>query len=269
VGGEINEFSQACRVFWVLVAFVCLTLPGRALALGQIRYQNPIEHAVGLHGVTGLIVDPEWAVRPSARLVEAGQRFLFGIPGLVTTQVRVGARRRTLGALVSSTFLSSTIGHEYRVTLEPFLQRERTLFGIALSYQSLSLQPFASVGLATLGVRTCVRLSRSIRLGYSIDNIRLYGIAHPGADTGVYLIIERGVSAIAHARLTRDGAVEMSFASWARIGRVLAIAAGYDDSSGLLKAGVSLRVRPATLSVGASLHPFLGVSKSVFLTWRR
>lgn len=269
MGGGINEFSQRCRIVWVLAVVAGLTVPGRALALGQIRYQNPIEHAVGLYGVTGLIVDPQWADRRSARLVEAGQHFLYGIPGLVTTQVRVGARRGMVGALVSSTFLSSTVGRECRVTVEPFLQRENTQVGVALSYQSLSLQPFASVGLATLGVRACVRLSRSIRLGYSIDNIRLYGVAYPGADTGVYLIVQRGVNAIAHTRLTRDGVVEMSFASWVRIGQALAIAAGYDDSSGILRAGVALRVRPATLSVGASLHPFLGVSKSVFLTWRR
>jgi hypothetical protein len=216
-----------------------------------------------------MIAGPRSGDQPSAWFVEAGQHFLYGVPGLETVQFRIGARRRELGGLVSSTFLSSTVGHEYRIALEPFFQRGNAGFGVALSYQSLRLERFAGVGLATLGAQACVELSRSIRLGYSIDNIRLSGVAYQGADTALYLVVQRGVSIIAQTRLSRDGTVEMSFASWARIGRALAIAAGYDDASGLLKAGVALGVRAATVSVGASMHPFLGFSKSVFLTWRR
>jgi hypothetical protein len=244
-----------------------LVLPGSANAIGHIRYENPVEHAVGLSGIAGLSANPQW--RDRAYAVEAGQRFLYGIPGLASTDVRLHVMRGASGALLSSTFLSSPVGHEYRVTLEPFLGGGNTLFGVALSYESLKLRDFTAVGLGTVGFRSAVRLSKSVRLGYTVDNVRLFGVSHPGADTALYVVVQRGVSAVAQARLSRDGGVEMSFASWTRIAASLLIAAGYDDGSGLLKGGLALSIRSADVSVGASVHPLLGVSKSVFLTWRR
>lgn len=83
------------------------------------------------------------------------------------------------------------------------------------------------------------------------------------------VFVLRTVSSVVQLRMSRDGSAALSAASWVRFGRLLVLAAGYDDGPEMLKAAATFAVRGVTLGVGASLHPFLGVSESVFLTWRR
>jgi hypothetical protein len=137
-----------------------------------------------------------------------------------------------------------------------------------LAYESLVLGDFATAMLTTVGVQAHVDMSNALRLGYAIDGFRLHGEDYPGADTSVYVMARHMVSVVAHVRIDRHGRLEMSIASWVERG-ALAVAAGYDEAPGLLKAAFALNGRHAAVALGASLHPFLGISKSVFVTWQR
>jgi len=269
VEGRITSWLDGHVSRFVLMALAVLGIcgtHGHVFALGRIRYQNPFEHTIGLRGAATLglhSMDDAPAV-----FVEAGGRLLYGVSDLETTQIRVGVRRGAVGSLVSSIFLSSPVGHEYRVAIEPFMHRDQFGVSASLGYESLVLGDFATAMLTTVGVQAHVDLSKTLRLGYAMDGFRLHGEDYPGADTSVYVMARHMVSVIAHVRVDRDGRFEMSVASWVERG-VLSVAAGYDEAPGLLKASFGLKGRHAAVALGASLHPFLGISKSVFVTWQR
>jgi hypothetical protein len=257
----------------ILLAICTFVSPTQVRALGQIRYQNPTEFALGLQGAASpFVLDAATGGGGAPRLlVEAGERLLFGISGLRTSHLRIGVRHGELGWVFSSTFLSSPIGREYHVSLEPFFRRGALAFVVDVNLYSLSIESFASAYLATIGAQARVKLNGSVDLGYAVENVRLHGEEFPGADTAVYLIASARpiVTGVLQIRMTRQGAVGMSIGSRVLVGRLLAIAVGYEGTAALLKAGMQARFQFVALNIGASLHPVLGVSKSVFVTWRR
>jgi hypothetical protein len=238
-----------------------------------MRYQNPLEYTLGLGGALAkFIIDSEPARdTPPRMVVEVGERFLHGIPGLEVTHFRIGVNRGNAGGLFSSTFLSSPVGYEYHIALEPFFHAGALGLGADVNLYTLSLGAFANTHLATLGAQVGAQLSESMFLGYTIENVRVHGEFLPGADTSLFLIASprATLGGAARLRLTRDGTVDASIGSWVWLGRALAVAMGYEDASGTMKAAAALSVGAFAISLGASLHPVLGVSKSVFLAWRR
>lgn len=238
-----------------------------AYGIAQIRFQNPFEHTIGVSGwFVAFDAGPDAA--PSV-IVEAGERFLYDISDLKTNELRLAWRRGAFGALSSFVTLQSPVGHESALSVEPFARSGAAGLGIELGWHALSLDGFERASTVTAGARARVSLAGSVQLAYAIENVRLFGDELRGADVSFSVFVLRTVSSVVQLRMSRDGAAALSAASWVRFGRLLVLAAGYDDGAEMLKAAAAFAVRRITLGVGASLHPFLGVSESVFLTWRR
>jgi hypothetical protein len=267
VDARIVEYLRCCTIAFVAVpSLICAWAP-RANAIAPIRFQDPFEHAIGVSGAF-VAFDVEPAAPPSV-IVDAGERYLYDVPELKTTEARVGFRRGAVGGLVSGVFLQSPVGREATVAVEPFVQRGAAGIGIELGVHSLALDGIEAASAVTVGARARMRLAPSLHLGYAIENVRVLGDELPGADSSLHLFILRTVSGVAQVRFSRSGEAAVSVASWVRLGRSLAIAAGYDDGTGMLKGAATVGVGTFTLGVGASLHTFLGLSESVFLAWRR
>lgn len=202
-------------------------------------------------------------------IAEAGGRFLFDTADLKTTELRLGFRHSAIGVMVSSVILQSPVGGESAVSVEPFVQRGAAGLGIELGRHALSLDGLAGSSTLTAGARARVRLAQSVHIGYMIQNVRLAGERLPGADTSLYVLVLRSLGGVIQLRINRYGAAALSVASWARFSRFFSIAVGYDDETAMFKGAACVGTGNVSLSLGASLHAFLGVSQSAFVVWRR
>ena len=262
--GRQASRSRFGFALFLCVSCACLVDATVVCGIGRIRWQSPLERTTGLYGATAraLVEKPGRGIS-----VETGQRFLFDIPGLATSSIRVGIARRSANVSLSSVVLSSPVGNEFSVSLTPVVAYESFALGGSLRYDGLNLGPLGA-SLLTVGVQGLAALNKTVQIGLAIDGVRILGTNYPGADIAVYFIRRGRVNAVARCELSRRGYVDASIASWARLG-ALTVSAGYEGSTAALRGALSVRVRAVGVSAGASAHPILGVTKSIFVRWGR
>ncbi|MDH3217519.1 MAG: hypothetical protein OEN01_14755 [Candidatus Krumholzibacteria bacterium] len=261
-------WKAGCLIVFIY-AGIC---PENAHSIGQIRYQNPHERTLHVHGAVALVVAGAYGGKLPALLFETGQHLLYGVAGLKTNHIRIGGYRQATGLVLSSTSLSSPVGREYLLTIEPIYRAaERLALSVDLNLDRLSIHGFDHSFLVSIGASAVVRLSESLHLGYTFENIRLYGEELPGADTALHLVATPGtmVCVVTQLRVTREGSAEALFGSGVRLHDALQLALGYEDPDAVIGATVQTHFRSIGVSLGASLHPILGLSKAVFVSWRR
>lgn len=243
-------------VWWMNAAAVC--------GVGQIRFQSPLERTTSLYGATARAL----AEKPYRKaFVESGQRFLFQIPNLASSNLRVGVARGAFSVQLSSVILSSPVGGEYCVTLSPVLSYQALTLGGSLQYDVLDLGSLGA-SLLTVGVQGLAGVTGTVQIGFAIDGVRVDGTDYPGANIATYFIRRGRVNAVASCQLSRRGRVDVSMASWARLG-ALTVSAGYEGSTAVLRGALAVRVRPLVISAGGAAHPTLGITKSIFVRWGR
>jgi hypothetical protein len=261
----------------LFLAFIFLTAGWairavEAPAIGRLVYQNSEEAALGLQGssevlIFGLADDRNRLARWRA---EAGEHRLFALDNLKIDGVSLSAAWANWGAFVSATYLSTPVGSESLLNVEPFYIGNRFLaFSAGVSFNRMVLPDIPDVHLATVSVKMFARLGDALIVGYTVENIRIAGETYPGADAAFHAIVFAGspVCLLTRLELARDGAVAAGIAANGRLGSRIRAAAGYDDASGGLAGAVTCSFGPVGVSIGADLHPVLGVSKSIFVFW--
>lgn len=252
----------ACAAFW-------LALSGTAAAIGGLAYQNPVEHAVGLRawpapiGV-GVAAGAGWDI-------EVGQRYLFGMSDLAASGARADLTGASWGFVGSIVGLSSPIGGEWALGADVVRHREDAIcVSIGVALHTSRLEEGRASHAVTTSLHVSALPSRQFAVGYAAQNVQLAGEPLPGVDTSAYVsfLPKAPLGLVAVVRIARDGGLGVNVATELRVGRRVHAALGYEERSAMLKGAFSFRVAAFEMSVGSSFHPVLGVSKSVFVSWR-
>ncbi len=272
-----NSVIRSRIVCGVLALSIVLCAAGMFLAVaaraaGGSGFRSPEAAALGLDSSTHALVflDPD---PPRERWwVEAGQRRLFDLDDLVSNGAEVGVRSARFGLVVSSLIVSSPIGAESRYFASlMYLGSRRVRVATGLGADVAALDGFETAGVFFAAASAVVELSETVRLISTIDRVRIAGDPDPGADVSAAVVLFPGavVSALAGLALTRHGVPCAGFGARIRFSHAVSAAAGYDEGAGMLKGSVSVCVRSVGVHVGAGAHSVLGVSKAVFVSWRR
>lgn len=216
-------------------------------------------------GLAGLLLDD-----PRVRWwVEAGERALFDIPELRVTQVQAGLRHGGSSVLLSTAMLATPLGREFHGAIEAVSGNAGPIgLSVEVGLWGLAIADAAPARLACISAAVSAPVFAKIAVAYLIDNVRIAGEALRGADTSVIVVATPRpyLALVAGARVTRDGEVGAWVASRVQWGRRLEAAFGYDDGTAMLKSSLVVRAG-IDIGVGASTHPVLGLSKSIFLRW--
>jgi hypothetical protein len=261
---------EVLGTLWI-TALLALTATASRGA-GALRYQNPEEQAMGLRGAPGVLafVLQSPSSQQHRSFIEIGQRQLFAIDGLNIDCIRAGYVRRPVGVAATAAVLSSTAGGEKVFGIETWYQRpDRIAVSGELTLHAVSINGYEGSRLFSATLRMAVRLRDRITLVSSIDDVRLAGERQRGAGTSIHLVAAPAGPwmTAASLRIDRSGRVSLHAATRMQLGRSLHAAFGYEDTSGMFKGALSLHLAPIGISAGASVHPVLGVSRSMFLSW--
>lgn len=263
------ERGRVDRSWAVLGVLLLWFVPVNGRAFATIDYQDPIERALGLKGMTAILLLRPAAGGDNGWRIEAGQRFLFGVADLRTTEARAVVRRNAWGATLSTSVLTTSIGSLTGAAIEPFLWNGRVGVGTQIGASSLAIDGFEREGLIALSASAVARLRTRLYLGYRIEGICLIGDAEPGADTVLYAVFRGAVGGVGELRIRRVGDIEWHVASSVQLTRAVEAAIGYDATAEMIHTALSVSWSGVSLSAGASVHPVLGVTKSIFVGWGR
>ncbi|UCG52413.1 MAG: hypothetical protein JSW58_02350 [Candidatus Latescibacterota bacterium] len=263
------------RIYLSLFVTVLLTLMGwwgSGRAIGTLAYKNPEDAVLGINGSSRvLLFDAPEKRPPGARwIVEAGERRLFDIKGLDYYGVRLGLREQRWGVIVSVARVSAPIGGESLLSVESlFLGNRYISFSVGVNLNWLSLDGMSSEYFVSASARMFARVRSGFVIGYTAEAIRIAGEALAGGDANLYLVVlaDSPVCVLSRLGVARDGVVDVGLSTRLRISRHLWAAVGYDDATGILKSSITIPLMSIGVSVGASIHPVLGVSKSLFVSW--
>ena len=148
--------ALAMTVLWMVAAV-------RANATGDLRYQSPGERALGVSSVVGGFVFDRPSATRARWMAESGQRHLFGVTGLKTSFLRWGVDRGSTGLLLSAAVLSTPVGSEKLVAVDPFYNRPgRLLLSAGAAVSITSVQGYRDVHLVTVGLRLAAAVSDGV-----------------------------------------------------------------------------------------------------------
>jgi hypothetical protein len=203
---------------------------------------------------------------------DAGEWTLFEIDGLAAGSCAGEVRCRGWGGIVAWSILSSPVGRETALA-GTFLASRVDRVGLAggLRLDSVSLDGCERQFLLSFSVDAVVRLSPRVVLCARVGGVRVSGVPRPGADASLRVVAFPAgpISGTAGVAVARDGRVACGVSSRLRLGRRFHAVLGYDDGTAAINGSLAIGFRAFALEAGASVHPVLGVSKSLFVSWRR
>ncbi|NIM21640.1 MAG: hypothetical protein GTN64_04360 [Candidatus Latescibacteria bacterium] len=247
-------------------------LAGEASGMTRTRFQNAEERVLGTIGVFARDRSLP-ATEPSSRIaLEAGEIQLYGIPDLRLDGLRFTFEGARMGLALSGAFLSAPIGVLKSAGVTAFFELPGDiLLAGTLDGSVVDVARMEQVSIATVTGYMLAALSRSVSLGWSIENLRVYGHPVPGADMSVCFAAKpaRFFSALSSCHLDRWGTVSVGFGASVYLGWLCSGSLGYDDATEQVKAAVSIGGSSLNCDVCVLFHPVLGVSKGVFVKWRR
>ena len=284
VGGETIRVLFADRrhrgadrllgAYALVILIWLISAAAEAHAFGLVVSRSPEETALGMdRPVFSLVFETASSgTRASSWSVEVGEWRLFDAAGLSATVCGAEGRRGNWGCGVSAAVVSSPIGKEAVLTgaiLAPGSGRIRLAGGVRLN--TVAFEGFERAYLLSVSLHALLRLSPHVALCPSMNNIRVRGERLSGADASVHIAAfpELPLCGVAEIGVSHSGSVTLGVSSRLRVGRGVFFAAGYEDETGALNGSMSLRFRSMGLDVGASVHPVLGVSEALFMSWRR
>lgn len=272
--GENTSVKRFKSVPMILLLFLvlCAVRVVGARAIDGPGYRNAESTALGLDTPSRILLFDDTGRAHQRWWVEAGQWRLFDIEDLVSNGAEFGVRRGRFGVVVSSLFISSPIGMESRYLTSIMCWGSRRIrIASGIGADVVAMDGFEKAVFLFATVSAVVELSDMVRLVSSIDRARIAGepCSGAGASAAMVLCPLSRVCGLASVALSRYGAISTGFSTRIRISRLASAAVGYDGSTGVLKGSVTACVRSAGVQAGATVHPVLGVSKAVFVFWRR
>jgi hypothetical protein len=257
-----------------LVLALLVAAPSReACALGSLTTRGPEERALGMdREAYSLVFTPDAGHEAGLWWrFDAGEWTLFEVDGLAVGSCAAEARCPAWGVILSADLLSSPVGRE-AVLGGALLFAGATRAGLAggLRLETLALDGCEREFLLSFSVDAVVRVVPRMVMCSRVNAVRLAGTSRAGADVSLRVVAfpEGTLCAIAGIAVTRNGDVVCDVSSRVRLARRVRAVLGYDDGTAAINGALSIGVRAFALEAGASVHPVLGVSKSLFLSWR-
>ncbi len=257
----------------ILAALMCAAAVTESRAFGLAVSRGPEEAALAMDGpVFSLVFEAPDDSIANSWSVQAGEWRLFDDAGLSATVCGGNLRRGDWGCGVMAAMVSSPIGEEAVLAgsiLTPVSGRVRLAGDVRLNV--VTFGGFERAYLLCLSLHALLRLSPHIALCPGVENIRVRGEESAGADASLLVAVfsSQPRCGVVEARVSRGGALTFGVSSRLRVGHGVFFAVGYDDGTGTLNGSLSLRFRSMGLEAGASVHPVLGVSEGLFISWRR
>jgi hypothetical protein len=214
---------------------------------------------------------PPETTRGNTWFFEAGERRLFDMPGLGMSHLRVGVTRGRASLLVSTVVLTSPVGRETLINVEPVYWDRRGIgFSAGANLHGLTLNGYPGSHFLGVSARMFARPFDDLVIGYAAENFRVSGEDLPGMETALYVALTPGapLAGVAHVRLDRGGNMASGVGVLLRVRRALDAALGYEGETGAFSAAVSFRWTRLGLDIGTELHPVLGLSKTLFVSFR-
>ena len=258
----------------LVILISLISAAAEAHAFGLVVSRSPEETALGMdRPVFSLAFETASSgTRASSWSVEAGEWRLFDATGLFATVCGAEARRGDWGCGVSAAVVSSPIGKEAVLTgaiLAPGSGRIRLAGGVRLN--TVAFEGFEHAYLLCISLHALLRLSPHVALCPGVNNIRVRGERLSGADASLHVVAfpDLALCGVAEIGVSRNGGVTLGVSSRLRMARGVFFAVGYEEGTGALNGSMSFRFRSMGLDVGASVHPVLGVSEALFVSWRK
>jgi hypothetical protein len=270
------------RALALVLAFTVVTSHGRAFALGGLRHPSVEELVTGTRGILAPTLAPlsrprasvllradSTAARPGPAMVRVSEELLYGISGLRTSGVMAGASVAGLFVAGEAAQLSSPLGNETRLAATAALCAPGWAVSVGGVYDGVFLMGMAGADLVSISVSSLVWVNGYVRVGGSVDRLRIAGEEYPGADVSLVLASElaAGVSLFGTVEFDRrGGAVPGAAATVAGLGPAR-FGLGYEIGPDVLKGSLAVRWRAFDFAAGVCYHPVLGEKREITLTW--
>ena len=241
--------------------------------LGLALFETPRELAIGLgHPGESLVIERQPSGAGGQLRVEAGEWFLFGVDGLRTSGLAVEIAKRGWECRFSAGVLGAPVGRECGFGAGVIARcAERVRLGAELRLGTLEIEGCAPSRLLTLSVFALIRAADSVVLVSRAANIRIAGESTPGASASVGVVLSPGsvLCGVARLEVSPAGSASYGVSSRVRVADRLLFSLGYDEDTGSLAGSMWLCVGGLFVDAGSTLHPVLGVSQALFLSWGR
>ncbi len=274
IPARVGRRCRYVRDLILALAFVIVVSALGAHALPVVATRGPEAKALSMERSSfSLAFDTNDGGNEAIRWkLDAGEWTLFEIEGLSVGACAAEVRRGGWGGIFSAGVLSSPMGTESVLGGTVLAAgRGRVGLGAGVSLETVALDGCRKTVRLALSVDAVVRLSPLLTMCSRVGGITLAGSPLPGADArlSVAAFPARSLCGIVGISVSRSGVVVCDVSSRIRLGRSVRAALGYDDGAAQIDGSLTLKVRGLGFEAGASVHPVLGVSKALFVSWRR
>ena len=257
----------------LLAVLVVAVWVSDARGLGLPLFEPPRERAVGLgHPGESLVFESRSPGTGGRWRVEAGEWSLFGVDGLGISGLAVEIEKRGWECLLSAAVLGAPVGREYGFGAGlsvPLAGRLRV--GAALRLDTVEIEGCAPSRLLTLAISALIRVADGVALVSRAADIRIAGESTRGASASVGVVLSPGsvLCGVARLEVSPAGVASFGVSSRVRVGNRLTVSLGYEEDTGSLTGSIWLCVGGLGVDAGSTVHPVLGVSQALYLSWGR
>lgn len=201
----------------------------------------------------------------------AGERVLFELSSLREDffSLRLGAKG--WGASIAAAQLESPVGWWKALSIRCGLgSPSGSYLTVAATCYRLAMPNWEGEGGAHLSVACLSPPVHALRAGARLDGIKLDEEGNHNAESSLFFELRAGalLSLFAFARVRADKRWGLG-ASVLLSADALHLGAGYEEMSGVFRLLASLAVGPVRFSLAGEVHPVLGTSRGLELSWSR
>jgi hypothetical protein len=202
-------------------------------------------------------------------MIRVSEEQMFGISGLHTSGVQAGVKVSRLFVTGEAAQMSSQVGSETRVALTAALLSTTWAVSAGGVYDGADIEGMGGANLISFNASSLVWVTNALRVGGSIERVRISGEDYPGADVSLALLAYPAPAVALYGTVEFDrrfGAVPGVAVILAGLGPSR-LGLGYECGPDALKGSFALSWRSIDVAVGVYYHPVLGEKREVTLTW--
>jgi hypothetical protein len=266
--------SSVRRSLLILVLIVRLFSAPESAGLGISISRSPRERSVGIDRPAASFVfgAPVAGSRATRWRIEVGQWDLFGIDGVYGTTISIELEGRNERAVIRAGRVSTSVGSETELGLGVLASVGGGLWaGSSCAVEVVQIDECRASYMILASPCAMVRATPNLALIAVIEDARVAGEKISGAGGSLSLVAgaERALCVSVSVAAAREGSFHLGGSSRLLLGRDAILILGYQEVTGAFEGSLAIRLRSVFVEAGATAHPFLGVSKSLFLSWGR
>ncbi len=255
---------------WAFCMAVAYT--GPANGFPPPRFENGTEQVVGTIG--RIAANQFHADTETGRkiIVEAGGIRLYGLPEFGADGIRISLAEPSFAISLSGAAISSPVGSEQAAGISMHLDAASGItLGVRLDGALVSLKACERSAMLTTSSFVMTRLVQGMSVACVAEDLYLSGETVHGVDLSLCAVgrFHSNATAVVTLHIDRWGALGMGYAASLRMGTRFNGLIGYEGASGQLKTAAALSNTSWTCEICVLIHPVLGLSKGIFLRWRR